>query len=132
MPVLEELGALLAANGIGALGTTIFFNATPASPSDVVVLTEYGGAEGDLLVGQEDIDLEHPRVQVLSRAASAATGRAKAEAAYRVLRKVRNQVIGGTKYVAVTALQPPAFLQFDANNRAQFFFNVEAQKEPTV
>jgi hypothetical protein len=133
MAVLEDLGAYLEEQGVGTVGTTIFYNAVPETPPSCLALFEYGGAGPRFtLPATTGIATESARVQVLVRSESNTAARAKAEEAYRALAKIVDRPLSSTRYLRVEPLQAPFFLRRDENHRIIMAFNVEVEKEPSA
>lgn len=129
MAVVEDLGAALATAGVGAVGSTLFYNQMPSAPHNCVVLHEYSGNAPEFaLPSTGGVATEHPRVQITSRATTEAIARSKAQTAYETLAKVANQTLTTTRYLRVEPLQAPFFLRKDENERWLFVFNVEVEK----
>lgn len=128
--VLDDLGAYLAAQGVGTVGATIFLGVgLPAAPAACLVLKEYGGrAPSFTLPATSGISTEYPRVQVIVRSTTYALARATAEAAYKAFAKVANQTLTSTRYLRVEPLQAPGTPILDENGRTVISFNVECEK----
>lgn len=128
--VLDDLGAYLAAQGVGTVGATIFLGVgLPENPAACLALKEYGGRAPDFtLPATAGVSTEYPRVQVIARDTTYALARARAEAAYEALSKVVNQTLTTTRYLRVEPLQPPGSPALDGNGRTVISFNVECEK----
>ena len=128
MAVLEELGTYLAAQGVGTVGTDIFYGLLPDSPTPATAVLEYPGREGDYIQERAKVAIEYPRIQVRARAATYAAGRALIELSYQALDAIINATLSGTRYLAVRPIQAPFLLERDANLALVFAFNVEAHR----
>lgn len=124
--ISDEILGYLSANGHP--GGTLA--ALPETPSDAFTIWEYPGQPPMHVKGQRAPVMEIPRFQIITRSASYATARAKAERIYRLLAGFSGKLSGVT-YERITALQPPAFLDRDSATpaRARFVTNYEAKKE---
>ena len=126
--VLDEIASYLQAAGVGTVGTDIFVGRMPDTPGACLGLHEYAGAAPSFAHDGEQPLFESPRVQVRVRGATYTTGRQMIEAAYNALNRVKNQNVGGVRYMRIAPLQQPFYLQRDGNERPEFVFNVEAKK----
>lgn len=125
-----ELCEYLEDEGVGTVGTTIFEGELPAGIVNGMVLTLYPGAPPEhALNGVAGATLEITRLQFRVRNTSEATAIANAQAAAASLSKVANQTIEGTRYRSVTVLQAPGLLYRDENNRPNYGFNIEGERE---
>ena len=70
--MLTEIGAYLATQNIGTVGTDIFLGLMPDQPDNCIALFEYAGSPPDL-----HWEGEYPRLQVRVRDKSYAAARAK-------------------------------------------------------
>lgn len=131
--LLDAVGAHLAANAIGAVGTSIFLSQLPDSPDAAVGVFEYPGRPSDKTFGTT-IVCENARFQILVRSAregtanAYSTARTKAENIRNLLDGAGNLTLSGTVYLYIEALQPPFFLEKDANGRNIIACNFEARK----
>jgi hypothetical protein len=127
--LLDELSAYLAANGIGTLGTDIFIGQLPESPDAACALYEYGGIAPAHTIGGGTAKYERPRVQVVARALTYSAARSKIESIYTLLDAVAGAMLSSVRYLRIEAVQSPAFLERDANNRVTMVCNFQVQKE---
>jgi hypothetical protein len=131
--LLSEIGTFLAAqSGLGALGTTLFLGAMPASPDVCGALYEYGGLAPSNGFGVVGVQYEFPAVQVVFRGTKQdyATTRAKAETAYRALAGVQpDTLLSGTRYLQIRPQQAPFLMRRDDDDRVYFAANYVCEKE---
>ena len=132
--LLDELGTYLQAQGVGTLGQSLFKGLmpldTPATTADAIVaLLEVPGES--VVSAHDGAKYEQPHVQVVSRgvAYGYAAAREKAHDAWMALDGLANQVLSGTKYLKVIALQSPFFLRVDAEHRPHIVFSIRIQRE---
>lgn len=135
MAVLDDLGSLLVSAGVGVLGSTLFLGSLPAdgpvSPQDeIVALLEVPGMPSIHHHGAQQASYEQPVVQVLVRGAPFGyqAARARAQTIYETLDGRSNDVIQGTPYLWMVALQSPWFLRSDDMSRPHLVFNVRLAK----
>jgi hypothetical protein len=131
MTVLTELAAYLETEGHGVVGTSIFIGRMPEAPNTAVALYEYTGLPGTYAHDEATPMVEYPNVQVNVRAADYATGRNLIEAIYTSMH-LSNTDLSGTRYLLVRPYQAPYYLRRDANERAEFGFNVRVSKYVSV
>lgn len=126
--LLPEIGAYLAANSIGTVGTTIFYGQMPETPDDCVTLFEYAGEPPE-----DTHDAQHyekPGLQVLVRDTSYSDARTKIASISALLHTLANTSLTGTKYLYIRAVQSPFVLERDSSNRvvmAQNFIVTKAR-----
>jgi hypothetical protein len=63
----DSIAYYLQTGGYGTVGTDIFVDWKPPSPSDVIVVTGYQGNEPDRAIGQKASLISFPRIQILVR-----------------------------------------------------------------
>ncbi len=125
--LLEQVTAYLQTEGVGTVGTDLFWNLMPDQPDAVTVVREYGGLAP--VVTHDDAVYERPRIQITCRAQTYAEARAQAERCWDALRRVRNRTIAGTRYLAITPLGPVFPIRRDDDQREFIGLNAEVQKE---
>ena len=133
--VLAELATYLAADGLGlTAGTNLFYSLLPESPDVCVALFEYPGLPDEVELGGTTIRAEWPRVQVVVRGAGDAGSdapRLLCEQIRRSFTKIREQILSGCAYHAVTAIQAPFPLAPDENFRFKYACNFQVYKDPS-
>ena len=133
MPVLNEIAAYLESLGVGAFGSTLFIGEMPATPTACVALFEYGGLAPEKGFGTPGNKWETPAIQVVARGVKGdyAGPRAKVATAYAELSKVEAQVLSGTFYHHIHAVQAPFLMRRDELERVYMAVNFLAQKDPS-
>lgn len=126
--LLDEIADYLQSQGIGTVGTNLFKGLMPESPDAAVAVFEYSGLEVQRVQEVAGVAYEQPRIQVMSRAATYAAARQKAEAVYAALATVKNQELSGIRYLRIQPLQPPFLIGRDANSRPLIVFNCQILK----
>lgn len=136
MALLDELGTYLQTAGIGTLSQSLFKGAlpldTPATTDDAIVaLIEVPGSPPLRSHDQPPSRIGQPHVQVVSRGApyGYVAARQKAHDAWMALDGLANQVLSGTKYLTIVALQEPFLLRIDETHRPHIVFSVRIQRE---
>ena len=122
--MLTEIGAYLATQNVGTVGTDIFLGLMPDQPDNCIALFEYAGSPPDL-----HWNGEYPGLQVRVRNKSFAAARTKIGEAMTALHGLHEQTLSGTRYLLIKARGSPEVLKRDANNRVELFVNFEIIKE---
>ncbi len=122
MPLLEQLGAFLAAEGCGTVGVDLFLGRLPEKAGTVVGLLEYGG-EPSVQTMMRPVVLT-PRLQVCGRSDSYTTVRTRIGKIHALLDGYRGTAMPGVYWIE--ALSPPFRLGADENLRELVAFNVRA------
>lgn len=135
MALLDELASYLQAEGLGTVGTTIYKGSFPLDTATtldrpVLALVEVPGFPPMRSHDSPPSRYEQPVVQVASRGASYGyeAARVQADAAWQALDGLANQVLSGTAYLTVQALQSPFLLKWDEAHRPVLVFNVRCQR----
>ena len=133
MSTAVEIASLVATAASLTAGTDLFANTMPATPDECVAVYEYAGLPSTYVFGSPLIDREFPRIQIVCRGEKQdiSTPRETAETIYQAIGAVANQSVSGTRYHAITPLQPPFLMGHDANGRPLIAFNCQVDKEPS-
>ena len=122
--MLREIGAYLATQNVGTVGTDIFLGLMPDQPDNCIALFEYAGSPPDL-----HWNGEYPGLQVRVRDKSYAAARTKIGEVMEKLHGLHEQTLSGTRYLLIKARGSPEILKRDNNNRVELFVNFEIIKE---
>ena len=135
--VLDDLGTLLQAGGVGMLGSTLFkvripldVAGTPAQDS-LLALIEVPGLPPERVHDGREASVEQPMIQVVARGLphDYMDARTRAQAAYDTLDGLTNLYLGTTFYREIWAQQPPFVLrQADDLGRPLIVFTVRCAK----
>ena len=134
--LLDDIGSVLSAGGIGTLGTNLFLGFLPDKPDTCVAVIETGGITPHRAfrasAGQPVA--ERPSIQILCRAAAFdyATARNKAHDAYKLLEGYGDTTVNSTRYLWIGARQSPFSAGRDESNRPICSCNYEVVKELTA
>ncbi len=132
MAMLDDIGALLVANGLGTLGTNLFLSLLPANVADAsVVITETGGSGPGYVHETAQASTESPSFQVIVRDNDYGNARSKADSIWKLLSRQRNTLLSGSKYLSIRPIQSPFPLGKDENERLQIIANYAVVKEVT-
>lgn len=115
-----DLGAWLAAQGIGTLGSTLFLAEVPASVTGAAVLLQE--TPGPVPTPGNGVVL---RAQVTALAADPAAAREKSWDVYDLVHGRGPLRIGTGAVTYCKALQRPFLLQRDESGRSRYVFNLE-------
>lgn len=128
MGTLQEIGTYLQAQGVGTLGTNLFTGLMPDTPDACVALLEYPGGAGIYTFGSGGTIIENPRIQVIARGTTYPGAQSSIHSVYTALDGLVEQVLSGTLYHLITAVQPPFGFPLDLNNRYVLACNFSIQK----
>lgn len=117
MSMVDEIADYLDATGHGTLATDLFRRHAPDDPDDLLCVIQLDGEDGEFVQNTPMIDQERPLLQVWARSANPATAETMINGPYLELMKVRNQVIGGTRYTRIAPLHAPVVFEVDENGR---------------
>jgi len=114
--ILDEIGAYLASNSIGTVGTNIFKGVMPDVPVVQVGIYERQGLSS--IDASGGVAAQRPRIQIAVRgpANGYLTARTTAETIHTLLNRAGNLTLTGVKYHFITATSPPFGGGRDANN----------------
>ncbi len=119
----------------GSLGKQIMLDDS-ITPDTVAVLYETAGGPNEYTfsssTGRATVSFERPGLQILSRSTLYATAKIRAETAYTILDGLAGRNLPtttGPRYLEITAVQAPFFLQRDENDRYIVSTNYLAWKE---
>lgn len=121
--IAADIAGWLATQGLGTLGTDLFYTALPDEVDEALVVRDYAGAPPEFEHNQPAPILNYPRVQIEARNPSVANAYIDAESAYAIINTLRNLDLNGKRYSA-QALQYPFWLRQDDQNRHYVVFNV--------
>ncbi len=122
--MLSEIGAYLATQNVGTVGTDIFLGLMPDQPDNCIALFEYAGSPPDL-----HWNGEYPGLQVRVRNKSYAAARTKIGEIMKLLHGLHETQLSGTRYLLIKARGSPEVLKRDASNRVELVLNFEVMKE---
>jgi hypothetical protein len=132
--ILDDLLDYLSTSGMGTVGSTadgsLFYSQLPPEVIACIGLFETGGLSSihTFSGGPGNAVVERPRVQVVSRAATYATARARAQDAFMLLDGLANRTINGVRYLSITAVQSPFDMGRDDNNYPRVACNFDVVK----
>jgi hypothetical protein len=122
----DSIAYYLESGGYGTVGTTIFVDWQPPTPSDIVVVTGYSGTDPDRALGQKAGLIQRPKVQVLTRSTDPNTALTNIRAIYSYLEGAAGFTSNGMYIVYVTpATSGPMCLGKDDNNWMRYTINFE-------
>lgn len=124
MPLLEDVGAYLAAQGLGTVGTDIYLGVMSDAPDTAVALYEEGGQAPEPLWGGE-----RPGLLIRTRSTTRPLARAKAYQAYKLLYNVTNATMGATVYHRVDARSGVVQLGRDLKGRYLYSVGFDVIKD---
>jgi Bacteriophage minor capsid protein len=132
--LLDELASFLQAQGVGAVGNTLFKGGFPLdaleNTAPMLALIEVPGLPPVRSHDTPVARYEQPVVQVATRGAPYGypAARAAAQAAWEALDGVQNASLSGTFYLWLQALQSPYWLRTDDFQRPVILFNLRCAR----
>lgn len=111
--------------GLGTFGQTLFVSREPTSPDDCVTVYDTGGFPPDVVA-----NYQRPTVQVRVRNKSYESGWSAINGIRDALHGLHQEVISGTRYIAIWATGEPACIGYDESNRALFTINFRIHRTP--
>ena len=129
-PTSKDIATIINAESSLApvLGTDLYWSRMPPTPQDVTAVIDLSGEAGMLQLNKSRSDYYVTRVSVQCRAAVYETGYATALAIMKYLHGIHNMVIGDTYYSLIQAIEDPALLHYDHNDRPVFVTNYKIQR----
>lgn len=122
MTWIEDIGAFLQTNGIGTLGTDIFYTKFPALPHNCIILIGQAGQSTKTTLGKT-MTLERPELGIRVRNQYDETAEAKAKAIYDLLNLTFNTTLGSTRFKSIKAIAPPFPVGQDKNENFLYSIN---------
>lgn len=124
MSTLIDLATYLdTQQGSLTLGTNLFVGRMPDSPDTCVTLYEYGGTAPDNTMGGGLPVLQNPSVQIAVRASAYSSAETLITSCSSSLESVVDELLSGTRYNRVSAIQSPFPLERDTHDRIIFVQN---------
>lgn len=133
--LLTDISTLITADSDWIKGTDFFLGREPTSPANTLTLFDVPGSGRLLYKKREHGDLgsdvyEYVAFQARLRNADYEKGMLDASKIVDILHGVGNEVVGGTLYTVIRALDSPSLLEWDDNNRAKIVVNFAVQRRP--
>lgn len=134
--LLDEIAKLIDDSSTEfSVGTNLFKGFESSHVLDTALFVhEYGGRSPELVFSSSTPAYEIPRVQVVSRSSDYQTARNNIETIYRLMIGQTNITLKpstgatGTKYLSISPIQSPFYLNQDENERHRCVCNFEVMK----
>ncbi len=97
-------------------------------PDSAVAIRETGGFPPEHVMGAQGGVVDEPTVQIVTRAKDYQSAMQTARDLFTQLDGLRALIINSVTYHFVAAMQPPFFLQRDANHRFECAFNLHIKR----
>lgn len=125
MVLVKEIALYLQSQGIGTVGTDLFYSYNPdIASSPMIAVLDTGG-----LQPSKDIPTKHPTFQVFIRASTYVAGKTKLDAVRSALHQFRNQLIpggGSTFFYYIFAQSEGGHIGRNEQGMDEFSINFEA------
>lgn len=109
MSWLYDIGSYLESQGIGVLGTDIFYRGFDATAPNCIALFDRAGLPSIVSLSK-DLIIERPELGVLVRNEDDTAGDQIAHSIYELLNFVTDTTIGATRFAHIEAIAPPFFV----------------------
>ena len=129
MSMVDDIGAFLQAAGHGTLATDLYKRHLPNDPDDAMCVIQGGGDMPEYIHDNKDVEIENPNLQVISRSMNPRTAETVLDGPYRELMRVRNLIIGGTRYISIRPSMAPSVVDRDDNGRFIARCDFQVRKE---
>lgn len=127
-PVSEDIKVYIESTTDHQSGKDLFVGREPASPPNVVTIFDSPDAGPWLGYSREDGRYEYGAFQIRVRNGDYRKAFQIANSFSELLHGLGNTEINGEFYTLIQALDNPAFLEWDSNNRAKFVINFHIQR----
>ncbi len=122
MSWIDDIGSYLQTQGIGTLGTDLFYEKFEPSIQNSVILITQAGPGPSTTLGNTMI-LRKPELGVRVRNQDDSTAYTKAESIFNLLNDTYNTTIGNTRFKRINAVADPFFVGFDKNENFMYSIN---------
>lgn len=127
--VTTDISSYIAANTSWVPKQGLFVGREPTSPNNVLTIFDTPGI-GPLLFMNNEGRYDYANIQLRLRHTHYEQGMLGMWELVELLHGEGNIVIGGSLYTKIEALDSPALLNWDENNRARIIVNFEIQRRP--
>lgn len=124
MDLIKQVATYLAAQGLGTLGTTIFYSYAPDSVDDCIVVLDTGGMKPDIYIPTKD-----PTFQVFIRASTYSAGKSVLNSVRSALHQQKgvNLVSGQTFFYYIYAMSEGGHIGRNDRGLDEFSINFHAK-----
>ncbi len=129
MSAAEDIAVYISDNTALTLSTDLFIGRLPEQPDSATRVADTAGIPPQAHMGSGASPISRPRVQIMTRDYSWATGRATIQTIHDLLDAVSDEVMSGTRYLRLASLQDPFYMGPDDFDRERFVVNVDVWKE---
>ena len=124
----DAIAYYIQTGGYGTIGSDLFVDWIPPSPSAVTVVTGYSGVIPDRAIGQKAALINKPKIQVLVRNEDPSTALTNINTIQAYLEGAAGFTSNGTYVIYVTAVSSGAlYLGKDDNNYTSYSTNFEVK-----
>jgi len=122
MTWIEDIGAYLQTNGIGTLGTDIFYESFDPVTSNCIALFAQAGQIPKTTL-RNTLTLKRPELGVRVKNQDDTTAHTKAEAIYNLLNHTYNTSMRSTRFKSIKAIAEPFFVSQSKNDTYIYSIN---------
>ena len=123
MSLVSDIADYLATNGLGTVGTDIFYSYIPDIDGNVIAVIDTGGP----MPGVDIKDLKNPTFQIFIRNSSYATGKANIDSVRSLLHQVIETTIGSTYFLNCFAQSEGGHIGRNERDQDEFSINFIAK-----
>jgi hypothetical protein len=118
---LDDLGTFLQTEGIGTLGTDIFFYGLDGASPNCISITPFISGKSSNSIVSGEINPYEPDISIIIRNSDAATALTKATTIYKLMRNISNRTLGTTRFILIQEHGPPGFI---AQQDGYYYFSI--------
>lgn len=123
MSLISDIADYLATNGLGTVGTDIFYSYVPDIDANVIAVLDTGGAQPSVDIGS----LKNPTFQIFIRNSSYATGKSKLDSVRSLLHQKIETTIGSTYFLNCFAQSEGGHVGRNERDQDEFSINFIAK-----
>lgn len=122
MSWLEDIGTYLQSNGVGTVGSDIFYSVFDSTSKNCILLIKQTGQSTKTTLRKDSI-LKRPELGVRVKNEDDVTADELAESIENLLDITYNKVIGSTRFKSIRAIAPHFFVSQDDNENFIYSIN---------
>jgi len=122
MSWIDDIGSYLQTQGIGTLGTDLFYENFDSSATNCIALIAQAGQSPKTTL-RNTMTLKRPELGVRVRNQNDSDAHTKAESVYNLLNHTYNTTLGSTRFKSIKAIAEPFFVSQSKNNSYIYSIN---------
>lgn len=118
MDIAKTIATFLATQGLGTVGTDVFYGESPDQPDELTLVQDLSGSRPTMIVSRSSPVIEPYRFQVFTRAFGKDAAVSKARAVHDTLATLGpGRVLSGHRFTSIQAVTMPAHFAVDDRGR---------------